>query len=99
MSKEKIAEQLKKLNGLRGPVKQELRDYVAAQNKAQQAIIRALKDGPRSVPEIAAASGLAADRALWYLAGLRKYGKIEDLPGRGAYPKYALKSGGGNNAG
>ena len=92
MSKEKIAEQLKKLNELHGPVKQELRDYVVAQNKAQKAILDALKDGPRSVPELAAATGLPADKTLWYLTGLRKYGKVEDIPGRGVYPKYTLKN-------
>lgn len=96
MSKEKIAEQLKKLNEAKGPVPKELRDYVAAQNKAQRAILDALKDGPKSVPELAAATGLPADRTLWYLTGLRKYGKLEDLPGRGVYPKYTLKSGGPN---
>ncbi|MGD9642823.1 MAG: transcriptional regulator [Elusimicrobiales bacterium] len=93
MSKEKIIEQLKKLNETRGPVAQELRDYVAAQNKAQQAILKALKEGPKSVPELSAAAGLETGRALWYLSGLRKYGKIEDVPGRGDYPKYTLKNG------
>lgn len=89
----KLAEQLKKLNELRGPVPQELRDLVAAQNKAQQAILKALKEGPRTAPELAAAAGLDAQQALWFVAGLRKYGKIEDVPGRGDYPKYALKGG------
>jgi predicted Rossmann fold nucleotide-binding protein DprA/Smf involved in DNA uptake len=93
MSKEKIVGQLKRLTEMRGPVPKELRDYVAAQNKAQQAIIKALKEGPKSVPEIAAASGLTPERALWHLSGLRKYGKVADVPGRGDYPKYSLKSG------
>jgi len=94
MSKEKIIEQLKKLNETKGPVAKELRDYVAAQNKAQQALLAALKAGPRTIPELAAATGLTADKALWYVTGLRKYGKVEDIPGRGVYPKYTLKDGG-----
>jgi len=92
MSKEKIVEQLKKLNELHGPVSKELRDYVAAQNKAQKAILEALKDGPRSVPELAAASGLSSETTLWHLTGLRKYGKVDDIPGRATYPKYTLKN-------
>jgi predicted Rossmann fold nucleotide-binding protein DprA/Smf involved in DNA uptake len=92
MSKEKIAEQLKKLNEA-GPVAKELRDYVAAQNKAQRAIMEALKEGPKTVPELAVSAGLPADKALWHLTGLRKYGKVEDVPGRGAYPRYTLKNG------
>ncbi|HNW43847.1 MAG TPA: hypothetical protein PKI19_05030 [Elusimicrobiales bacterium] len=89
----KLAEQLKKLNELRGPVPQALRDRVAAQNKAQKAVLDALKEGPKTVPELAAATGLDAKQTLWYVTGLRKYGKLEDIPGRGTYPKYALKSG------
>ncbi|OGR77030.1 MAG: hypothetical protein A2X32_07030 [Elusimicrobia bacterium GWC2_64_44] len=88
-----IAEQLKKLTGLRGPVPVELRDRVAAQNKAQRAVLDALKAGPKTVPELAAAAGLPQDQALWYVAALRKYGKIADVPGKGDYPKYELKGG------
>ncbi|MCM2267247.1 MAG: hypothetical protein NDI60_05655 [Elusimicrobiales bacterium] len=89
----KLAEQLKKLNELRGPVTQALRDRVAAQNKAQKAVLDALGSGPKTVPELAAASGLSHDKALWYVAALRKYGKVEDVPGKGDYPKYTLKGG------
>jgi predicted Rossmann fold nucleotide-binding protein DprA/Smf involved in DNA uptake len=89
----KLAEQLKKLNELRGPVPQDLRDRVAVQNKVQKAILDSLGGGPRTVPELAAAAGLPHDKALWYVAALRKYGRIEDVPGKGDYPKYALKGG------
>ena len=87
----KLAEQLKKLNELRGPVPQELRDRLAAQNKAQKDILEALKAGPKTVPELAAAAGLPEDRALWYVAALRKYGRLDSVPGKGDYPKYELK--------
>ncbi|HUW39453.1 MAG TPA: hypothetical protein VMV90_00470 [Rectinemataceae bacterium] len=91
--KAKLAEQLKKLTELRGPVPQELKDRVALQNKAQKAILDALKEGPKDVPTLAAATGMVAERTLWYLVGLKKYGKLEEVPGRGEYPKYALKAG------
>lgn len=87
----KLAEQLKKLNELRGPVPQELRDRVAAQNRATKAVLDALKDGPKTVPELAAAAGLPHDRAIWYVAALRKYGRLDSVPGKGDYPKYELK--------
>jgi predicted Rossmann fold nucleotide-binding protein DprA/Smf involved in DNA uptake len=88
----KLAEQLKKLNELRGPVPQELRDRVAAQNKAQKAILDALKAGPKTAPELAAAAGLPQDKTLWHVAALRKYGKLSDVPGKGDWPKYEIKS-------
>lgn len=89
----KLAEQLKELAEIRGPVPQELRDRVAAQNKAQKAILDALKGGPKTVPEIADAAGLAHDKTIWHVAALRKYGRIADVPGRGDWPKYELKGG------
>ncbi|OGR52645.1 MAG: hypothetical protein A2049_05775 [Elusimicrobia bacterium GWA2_62_23] len=89
----KLAEQLKKLNELRGPVPQALRDQVAAQNKAQKAILEALGSGPKTAPELAAAAGLTHEKAIWYVAALRKYGKLADVPGKGDYPKYELKGG------
>lgn len=91
--KAKLAEQLKKLTELRGPISQELKDRVAAQNKAQKAILDALKDGPKDVPTLSAATGMTAEKTLWYLTGLKKYGKLEEVPGRGEYPKYTLKAG------
>jgi predicted Rossmann fold nucleotide-binding protein DprA/Smf involved in DNA uptake len=93
MGKEKAAQQLKHLKETKGPIPKELRDFVAEQTRARKAILDALKEGPRTVPEIAAATGLPADKTLWHVTGLRKYGKVEDLPGRAAYPKYALKNG------
>lgn len=89
----KLAEQLRKLNELRGPVPQELRDRVAAHNKAQKAILDALRGGPKTAPELAAAAGLPHGLAIWHVAALRKYGKILDVPGRGDWPRYELKAG------
>lgn len=93
MSKERIAEQFKKLKEAKGPVTKELRDYVSAQNKARKAILNALKEGPKSVPELAAECDLATDKVLWYVTGLRKYGKVGAIPGRVTYPKYTLIDG------
>lgn len=90
MSKDRIAQQLKALHEAKGPVAEELRNYVANQNKAQKAILNALNEGPKSVPELAAECGLATDRVLWYVTALRKYGKVAEIPGRVTYPKYTL---------
>ncbi len=70
---------------------QALRDQLAAQNKAQKAITDALKEGEKTIPELAAATGMDTQKTLWYVTGLRKYGKVEAVAGRGVYPKYILK--------
>jgi predicted Rossmann fold nucleotide-binding protein DprA/Smf involved in DNA uptake len=93
MGKKKTAEQLKTLKETKGPVSKKLRDYVAEQNKARKAILAALKEGPKTVPELASAAGLPMENTLWLVTALRKYGKVEDIPGRETYPKYALKNG------
>ena len=93
MSKERIAEQFKRLNETQGPVAEELREYVAAQNKTQKAILAALKDEPKTVPELAAECGLTSDTVLWFVTALRKYGKVSEIPGRVTYPKYQLANG------
>ncbi len=90
MSKEETARQFKKLKETKGPITAELRSYVATQNKARKAILNALKDEPKSVPELAAECDIATDTVLWYVTALRKYGKVREIPGRVTYPKYTL---------
>ena len=53
--------------------KENLKTY----NKIKKSIREALKDGPKSVPQIAEATGLSLKDANWYLMTLRKYGEVE----------------------
>ena len=43
-----------------------------------------------TVPEIAAATGLAASDVLWYVASLKKYGEILEGPKDSGYYRYRL---------
>jgi len=55
-------------------------------------IAAALRDGPKTIPEIAAALGAPArDVTLWVMA-MRRYGALEELPKPKAedYYRYAL---------
>jgi predicted transcriptional regulator len=61
-----------------------------AQKKESAAIKHELKQGGRTVPEIAAATGIPSDTVMWYLATLKKYGEIVESGQDGNYFRYQL---------
>ena len=60
------------------------------QKKAIAAIKSELQQGDKTVPEIAAATGLPAAEVLWYVAALKKYGEVLEGPLDGSYYRYRL---------
>jgi predicted transcriptional regulator len=54
-------------------------------------IREALKDGPKTVPEIAEATALHSSKVLWHLMSLRKYGQVVEGEERDSYVEYTLK--------
>jgi len=61
-----------------------------AQKKAIREITDQLEAKARTVPELAAATGASTADTLWYIAALKKYGKIIESEKDGSYFKYAL---------
>jgi predicted transcriptional regulator len=66
---------------------------VKEQKKALKAIKGQLKEGVETVPRIAEATGIPADRVLWYIAALKKYGEIGESEKDGSYFRYVLTEG------
>jgi hypothetical protein len=60
------------------------------QRKAVKAIKEQLAEAELTVPEIAAATGLAGSDVLWYVASLKKYGEILEGPKDSGYYRYRL---------
>jgi len=58
------------------------------QTRVQNAIARFLREKPATVPEVAAAVGIAPAQALWYLAAMRKYNLVVENGMSGDYPLY-----------
>ena len=56
----------------------------------RKALETALKEGPATVPQLAAKTTLPADQVLWHLAGLRKYGFVRETGQAGNYVQYEL---------
>ena len=64
-----------------------------SQKKALKAITACLAKGAGTVPEVADATAMPTDEVLWYMAALKKYGKIVEAEKDGEYFRYALTEG------
>jgi uncharacterized protein (UPF0218 family) len=60
------------------------------QNRDMKAIKKALADGPRTVPEITGETDLPSSRVMYYIAGMLKYGQVEEADQAGHYMRYRL---------
>jgi predicted Rossmann fold nucleotide-binding protein DprA/Smf involved in DNA uptake len=81
---------MKKLREDRRPFIKAASAKMKIQKKTIQAILDQLKDGPQTVPAIAAATGGTTAETLWYVASLKKYGEIKEAQKDGGYFKYEL---------
>ncbi len=53
-------------------------ELLKAQQAVRRTLQRALQDEPRTVPQLAEATGLAAHEVLWHVAAMKKYGLVEE---------------------
>ncbi len=74
----------------RGGVPKNLMELSREQARFRQKIRAALKNGPMTVPELHAATGLPANEILWYLMAWKKYGHIVESEACEDYYKYAM---------
>jgi hypothetical protein len=88
-------EQLRSLRQAR----QELIKKATARMKEQRRQIRAIREqlagGPRTVPEIAEATGMGSAEVLWFVAALKKYGEVLEDAKDGSYFRYRAAAGAG----
>ena len=84
---------LKALRESRKEIVERVRRHVKEQNRIEKQIAGALKDGSKTVPEICQETGLPAERVLWVLMALKKYGKIVEGRQKDSYFTYGLKEG------
>jgi predicted Rossmann fold nucleotide-binding protein DprA/Smf involved in DNA uptake len=62
-------------------VKREMREVVREEMAMHGPILDALKDGPRTVPEIAEAIGRPTHEVVVWLMGMRRYGWLSEVKG------------------
>jgi predicted Rossmann fold nucleotide-binding protein DprA/Smf involved in DNA uptake len=75
-------------NRVRDP-REIMRDEMIMRDK----VLDALRDGPRTVPEIAEAIGYPVHEVMYWVMAARKYGYVEESkePNEDDYYQYALK--------
>jgi len=78
-------------------LRQDYKDSVArtqALLKEQKAIrgqmCHAMRDGPKTIPEVAESTGLAADQVLWHITAMKKYDLVAEADMCGEYYTYQL---------
>jgi predicted transcriptional regulator len=83
-------ERLKALREARKEILDRNKERLKIQNQEINLIKKELKEGPRTVPAIAAATGLTSEKALWYVMAMKKYGEIQEGELAGGYFNYML---------
>ena len=64
--------------------------WLKAQTSIQQLICQALRNQPRTVPDVAQATALPTHEVLWQITALRKYGGVVETGMSGDYCLYQL---------
>ncbi len=62
------------------PVTRAVREIIREEPLMHRDILRALGDGPHTIPEIAAAIGKPKEETVFWVMGMRRYGKLVELP-------------------
>ncbi len=62
--------------------------FYKEQRTIQQDICKILRDSPKTVPELAQATGYPTHEILWHLTAMKKYGIVSENGMCGDYPLY-----------
>jgi hypothetical protein len=82
------AELLKQLRTTHAESVKHAQALLKEQKHMQDELCTLFRERPRTVPEVAAATGIQADKVLWFLAAMRKYGLVVEAGMCGDYPLY-----------
>lgn len=66
----------------------EAQALLKTQKQIDNKICQAVRENPKTVPEVAELIGLPANEVLWHVAALKKYGILEEAGACGMYYLY-----------
>lgn len=69
------------------------KETLKEQQALRKQLCQPLREGPKTVPELAAATGLPAAEVLWHLMAMKKYDLIEEAGMCGEYYLYQRREG------
>jgi predicted transcriptional regulator len=67
--------------------------HLKEQQKIRKILRGAMKEGPKTVPEISEAVDLPSDVVLWHVVAMKKYDLVTEVGQDGDYYQYALVKG------
>jgi DNA-binding IclR family transcriptional regulator len=70
----------------------DIREVIREEPLVRDRLLGLLNDGPRTVPELAAASGLPAGEVMIWMMSMRKYGYVTERDAGEGYYRYAAVS-------
>ena len=82
------AEMLKRLRTTHAESVKRAQALLKEQKHMQEELCALFRERPRTVPEVAQATGLPTEKVLWFLAAMRKYGLVVEAGMCGDYPLY-----------
>ena len=83
-------DRIKALRQQRAPIIERVTVQVREQNRIRKEINKSLKNGPRTVPAIAEATGIPSSTVFWHIIAMKKYGTVAEAGQDGDYPTYGL---------
>jgi predicted transcriptional regulator len=86
----KRVEALKRLREEHRETVERTQELLKEQNAIRKQIRQAMADGPKTIPEIVAATRLPGERVLWHVTAMKKYNLITEVGMSGSYYQYAL---------
>lgn len=89
----KRTELLKQLREQHAEGVQAAQEALKAQNAARKSLTQALKETARTVPELAAETGIPAHEVLWHVTSMKKYDLVREEGLSGYYYLYGLVEG------
>jgi predicted transcriptional regulator len=84
----KRTEMLKRLRAQRPETVERTQALLKQQKAVQNRIFQAIREDPKTVPEVAEAVGIPTHTVLWHLTALRKYGLVVEAGMCGEYVLY-----------
>ena len=90
MNKKQRGQFLKRLREQHQESVQRTKDLIKQQNAIRKPIRQAMKGGPKTIPELAEATELAADTVLWHVTAMKKRGQVVEVGLSGEYYQYQL---------
>jgi predicted transcriptional regulator len=64
--------------------------YLKEQKATRRQICKVLRDGPKTIPEIAGAVDMPADQVLWHVTAMKKYDLVAEAAMCGEFYQYRM---------